>query len=133
MYIVHIASEVAPIAKVGGLADVMLGLSREQKSQGHEVDLIIPKYDCFAQAKPFSTIKKSPSYFQGAWHDNTIVSTPIEENLRVTCVDAHHAKRFFQRGAVYGFPDDIDRFTYFSRACLDYLKGLEKRPNIINL
>ena len=29
MRIVHIASELAPIAKVGGLADVVYGLSKE--------------------------------------------------------------------------------------------------------
>ena len=46
MHIVHIASELAPLAKVGGLADVVLGLCRELSWKGHDVDIIIPKYDC---------------------------------------------------------------------------------------
>jgi starch synthase len=46
MYFIHIASELAPIAKVGGLADVLLGLCRELSWKGHDVDIIIPKYDC---------------------------------------------------------------------------------------
>ena len=34
MHIVHIASELAPLAKVGGLADVVLGLSRDTFLEG---------------------------------------------------------------------------------------------------
>ena len=46
MHILHIASELAPIAKVGGLADVVFGLARETQKQGHTVEVLIPKYDC---------------------------------------------------------------------------------------
>ena len=46
MHIIHIASELAPIAKVGGLADVFSALSRELSWKGHDMDIIIPKYDC---------------------------------------------------------------------------------------
>lgn len=44
MRIVHLAAEMAPVAKVGGLADVVLGLSRAQIAQGHEVVVLLPKY-----------------------------------------------------------------------------------------
>ncbi len=46
MYIVQISSELAPVAKVGGLADVVFGLSRELEVRGNEVEIILPKYDC---------------------------------------------------------------------------------------
>ena len=46
MYIVQIAPECAPVAKVGGLADVIFGLSRELEIRGNEVHIILPKYDC---------------------------------------------------------------------------------------
>ncbi|MCH9609148.1 MAG: Glycogen synthase [Chlamydiales bacterium] len=44
MRIVHIASELAPVAKVGGLADVVFGLSRQLLTLGHEVEVILPNY-----------------------------------------------------------------------------------------
>ncbi|KJU84872.1 Starch synthase catalytic region domain protein, partial [Candidatus Magnetobacterium bavaricum] len=42
MYIAMIASECAPVSKVGGLADVVDGLSRELARKGHKVDVILP-------------------------------------------------------------------------------------------
>ncbi|CAJ1941344.1 unnamed protein product [Sphenostylis stenocarpa] len=46
MHIVHIAVEMAPIAKVGGLGDVVTSLSRAVQDLNHNVDIILPKYDC---------------------------------------------------------------------------------------
>jgi starch synthase len=46
MYIVTITPECAPVAKVGGLGDVVYGLSHELELRGHEVEIILPKYDC---------------------------------------------------------------------------------------
>src|SRR6266478_1224245 len=46
MYIVMLAPECAPVAKVGGLGDVVFGLSRELEIRGHSVEIILPKYDC---------------------------------------------------------------------------------------
>ena len=45
MYIVHVTSELASVAKVGGLADVVAGLSRELSIRGHHVEVIMPRYD----------------------------------------------------------------------------------------
>ena len=46
MYVVMIAPECAPVAKVGGLGDVVFGLCRELEIRGHSVEIILPKYDC---------------------------------------------------------------------------------------
>ncbi|GJN39488.1 hypothetical protein PR202_gb28610 [Eleusine coracana subsp. coracana] len=46
MHIVHIAVEMAPIAKVGGLGDVVTSLSRAVQDLGHKVEVILPKHDC---------------------------------------------------------------------------------------
>ena len=42
MFIVMIASECAPVAKVGGLGDVVFGLSRELELRGNAVEIILP-------------------------------------------------------------------------------------------
>ena len=46
MKIAMIASEANPLAKSGGLADVVSALSEEYKKQGHEAIIVIPYYKC---------------------------------------------------------------------------------------
>ena len=41
-----VASECAPVAKAGGLGDVVFGLSRELEIRGHAVEIVLPKYGC---------------------------------------------------------------------------------------
>lgn len=135
MHIIHIASELAPLAKVGGLADVLLGLSRELSWKGHDVDIIIPKYDCMDSNEIRDlTIAYNDlmSYFDGQWYSNT-VWTGWVENLRVYFVEPHHPHYFFNRGCFYGCEDDIDRYLYFSRASLEFLFKKQIRPEIIHL
>ena len=44
--IIQISPELSPVAKVGGLADVVYGLSNELEIRGNSVEIILPKYDC---------------------------------------------------------------------------------------
>ena len=44
MRICHITSELAPLAKVGGLADVLAALPKELLAMGHEVQVYLPLY-----------------------------------------------------------------------------------------
>ena len=46
LHIVHVTVEMAPIAKVGGLGDVVTALGRAVQEEGHKVEVILPKYDC---------------------------------------------------------------------------------------
>ena len=43
LHIVHVSVEMAPIAKVGGLGDVVTSLGRAVKEQGHLVEVILPR------------------------------------------------------------------------------------------
>lgn len=133
MNIVHIASELAPIAKVGGLADVLLGLNHELAIKGHETCVIIPKYDCINtnEITDFSFYSTIKSYYEGEWYPNSIWLGFVE-NLKVYFIEPHHPRYFFNRGCFYGCEDDIERYLFFSRAALDFIAGLEP-PDIIHL
>lgn len=135
MHIIHIASELAPIAKVGGLADVLLGLSRELSWKGHDIDIIIPKYDCLDSngIRDLSIAYEGlMSYFEGHWHSNTVWMGWVE-NLKVYFIAPHHPGYFFNRGCFYGCDDDIDRFLYFSRTSLEFMFKKQLRPDIVHL
>lgn len=135
MHIIHIASEMAPLAKVGGLGDVVLGLCREISWKGHDVDIIIPKYDCMDsnEVRDLTIVQNDlMSYYDGEWYRNS-VWTGWVENLRVYFIDPHHPRHFFNRGCFYGCEDDIERYLYFSRAAMEFLFKQMIRPNIIHL
>lgn len=123
MHIVHISSELAPIAKVGGLGDVVYGLSKELARLGHHVHVILPKYDCI----DYSKLQNLRVFYRDLWsyegpyrYHNTVWSAQVE-NLSVFLIEPHHPNYFFSRGVLYGCPDDIDRFLYFSRAAMEFL------------
>lgn len=44
--IAHVSSEMAPIAKAGGLGDVVTALGRAVQEEEHDVQVVLPKYDC---------------------------------------------------------------------------------------
>jgi len=135
MHIVHLASELAPVAKVGGLGDVLLGLCRELTRTGHDVDIIIPKYDCMdsAQVRDLSIdMYEIPSFYEGQWFQNTVWVGWVE-NLKVYFIEPHHPRLFFNRGCFYGCEDDIERYLYFCRAALEFLFRKGIRPDILHL
>lgn len=135
MHIIHIASELAPIAKVGGLADVLLGLCRELSWKSHDVDIIIPKYDCMDSddVRDLNIFERDlTSYYDGEWFTNTIWMGWVE-NLKVYFIEPHHPRHFFERGCYYGCEDDIDRYLYFSRAAIDFLHKNNFQPDILHL
>eukprot|EP00897_Mesotaenium_endlicherianum_P001937 jgi/Mesen1/1771/ME000014S01181 len=134
MHIVHIAAEMAPVAKVGGLGDVVTGLGRALQKKGHLVEIILPKYDCmdYSRIKGLKVMDFDlESYFDGQLHKSKIWRG-IVEGLPVYFVEPLHPGRFFWRGAFYGEADDFRRFTFFCRAALEFLLKAGKRPDIIH-
>ncbi len=135
MYIVHIASELSPIAKVGGLGDVVYGLCKELLRLGNQVEIILPKYDCL-QIQGLKDLKVEQNEmwsYEGPYQfKNTIWSATVD-GLKVFFIEPHHPQRFFNRGVIYGAGDDIDRFTYFCRAAMEYLFKAGKHADAIHV
>lgn len=135
MHIIHVASELAPLAKVGGLADVVLGLNRELSWKGHDIDIVLPKYDCInaEEIRDFAVhIAEFPSFYEGQTFSN-IIWIGWVENLKVYFIEPRHPRYFFNQGCIYGCEDDIERFLYFSRAAMEFIYNLPESPDIIHL
>lgn len=134
MYIVMVASECAPVAKVGGLGDMIYGLSRELEIRGNAVEIILPKYDCMRYDQIWG--------LQVTWHDLPVPWFNDQVHCRVyfgfvhgrKCffIEPHSADRFFNRGGYYGFADDHLRFAFFAKAALEFMYQSGKRPDIIH-
>lgn len=135
MYITHIASEFAPIAKAGGLGDVVSGLAKAHQSQGHQLEVILPKYDCIL----FNQIQNLQVAYRDLWtteggqrYNNTIWSANYGD-ITLYLIEPHHPQYYFNRGSIYGATDDINRFTYFSNAALAFLLHAKKSPQVLHL
>lgn len=130
MRIVQIAAEFSPIAKAGGLGEVILGLTRElTRSPELKVEVILPKHDFIDTSKIRNLNMEVPDFkcFEsGALHANAMWSG-TSEDCSLHLLEARHPSGYFHRGKIYGAEDDIARFLYFSRAALEYLK-LKKEP-----
>ncbi|GAA6615039.1 glycogen synthase GlgA [Scytonema sp. NUACC26] len=134
MYIVHLASECAPVIKAGGLGDVVYGLSRELENRGHCVEIILPKYDCMRYDHIWG-LHDAYMNLWVPWYGAAI-------HCSVYCgwvhgrvcffIEPHSQDNFFNRGCYYGCDDDNMRFAFFSKAALQFLQHSNKRPDVIH-
>ena len=134
MYIVMIASECAPVAKVGGLGDVVFGLSRELEIRGNSVEIILPKYDCLRYDQVYD-LRLACKDLWVPWYDYAVHCTVyfgFVHGRKCFFIEPHSGHDFFNRGTFYGQVDDDQRFAFFCRAALEFLFKSNKHPDIIH-
>jgi starch synthase len=134
MYVVMVASECAPVAKVGGLGDVVFGLSRELEIRGNAVEIILPKYDCMQYDQIWGLTVSCRDlwvpWFNG--HVHCTVYFGFVHGRKCFFIEPHSGDNFFGRGTFYGFNDEDLRFSFFSKAALEFLFKSGKRPDVIH-
>jgi starch synthase len=134
MFVVMIASECAPVAKVGGLGDVVYGLARELEIRGNAVEIILPKYDCLR----YEHVWNLHPVFEDLWvpwgggQVHCTVWFGFVHGRKCFFIDPHSDELFFNRGTFYGCHDEHIRFAFFSRAALEFLCRSGKRPDVIH-
>jgi len=134
MHVVMLASECAPAAKVGGLGDVVHGLSQELVARGHRVEIILPKYDCLRLDR-VEGLALEPAPLSVPWQDGSVlceVYSGLIDGLDCRFIAPGATHPYFQRGRFYGSPDDVERFTFFSRAALEWLHQTGARPDVLH-
>ncbi len=134
LYIAMVASECAPVAKVGGLGDVVFGLSRELEIRGNSVEIFLPKYDCLRYDQIFELTLTYKDlwvpWFAGAIHCSVYFG--FVHGRKCFFIEPHSADNFFNRKMFYGQKDDDLRFAFFCRAVLEYMLKSGKNPDVIH-
>ncbi|XP_015963310.1 probable starch synthase 4, chloroplastic/amyloplastic isoform X1 [Arachis duranensis] len=134
-HIVHICTEMAPLVPNRSIASYVTGISRALQRKGHLVEVIMPKYASLnldeVQGLRKLTIE-AYSYFNGQLHENRIW-TGVVHGIGVTLIEPLRYSSFFSREMINGYPDDFERFSYFSRASLDYIVKCGKQPDVLHL
>jgi starch synthase len=134
VYILMVGAECAPVAKAGGLGDFVHGLARAHAQRGHEVEVILPKYDCLRYDRIDDLHRVYPDllvpFFEQRVHCD--VDCGLVDGLKCWFVDPHSPQDFFARGTIYGEPDDAERFAFFCRAVLELLLKTDRHPDVIH-
>ncbi len=128
MKVVICASEVVPFAKTGGLADVSGALPLALEELGIKVIITLPKYK--AVKAVLSTQKK----FKVEKLNNQISFTKIGKDIPVYFIEND---KMFDRDGLYGektgdYPDNLERFAFYSKKTLDLLKNINFKADIIH-
>jgi starch synthase len=128
MHIVFAASECAPWAKTGGLADVVSALPKTLVKLGHKVHVYLPYYRQVAKAVPDAPVLLPsvtvpfPSYNRFT----RVLDGGNGDGVQVYFIDV---PELFDRESFYStpsgdYPDNAERFGTFCRAVLEASKML---------
>ncbi|NVZ10433.1 glycogen synthase [Allochromatium humboldtianum] len=134
MHIAMVSAECAPIAKAGGLGDFVQGLARELARVGERVEVILPAYDvlrfdALERPRPLGIELQVP--FGGESIVCRVLGLSLDGyECRLIAPNSTHG--FFERGRIYGEPDDAERFAFFSRALVEYVSRPESRPDVLH-
>ena len=127
--ILVMASEVAPFAKTGGLADVAGALPRALAALGHDVRVMMPKYrGAEAHATDSRVVVPTirvPLGDRAA--EGALIEAHGPSGVPVYLLEHEH---YYNRDSLYGtadgdYWDNCERFVFFCRAALDGLSQLD--------
>ena len=135
MRVLFAASEAVPFAKTGGLADVAGALPKALAKLGHDVRVVLPRYRTADPVKfqLLQVMASLPVPVAGRTADAAIwrgAMGPVPVYLV-----GHEG--FYNREALYqtqdgDYPDNAERFAFFSRAVLEVARTLGFIPDILH-
>jgi len=131
--ICFIASEVAPLAKTGGLADVAAALPRELHRQGCDIRVFMPLYSTMGAAATPLTPVQAAQDVEVRLGSHTYRYSLLQTNLPDCAAPLYlvHCPAAYDRPTIYtSDPDEHLRFLILQRAALDGCQRLAFAPDI---
>lgn len=130
MNILYTASEALPFIASGGLADVAGSLPAAINAEGHDCRVVIPLYGSMREDLRATLTYITNFTVDVAWRKQFCgVFTGIVNGVTYYLLENEY---YFSRQGLYGFYDDAERFTFFSRAVLELIKNIDFKPDVIN-
>ena len=131
MEIYHISAECYPVAKVGGLADVVGALPKYLNKIGHNAKVVVPGYDNkFTRENKFEKVHQGNlklGYFHFSYSILKEKTNKLGFELYLVAIPD-----LFDRPEVYSYEDDTERFVAFQIAFLNWLTETEQKPDILH-
>ena len=131
MTIFHISAECYPVAKVGGLADVVGALPKYQNQLGHFAKVVVPGYNNkFTNENEFTTVHQGflkLGWFKFSYSILKETTNKLGFELYLIAIPD-----LFNRPNVYSYEDDTERFLAFQIAFLNWITETNQSPDILH-
>jgi len=131
MEIIHISAECYPVAKAGGLGDVVGALPKYQCKAGHIAKVVMPMYRTKFLYENEWTVDFKGNANLGSWFfDFTIIKESTNKlGFDLFLVDING---LLDRQRIYGYDDDSERFTAFQIAVASWMSSWEHNPDVVH-
>ncbi len=132
MEILHVSAECYPVAKAGGLGDVVGALPKYQTKLGHITKVVMPMYRTkFLNENSFDVVHKGSFGLSHYYFDYTIIKESTNKlGFDLYLVDIYG---ILDREKIYGYDDDDVRFTAFQVAVVDWISKWKHHPDVVHV
>lgn len=132
MEIIHVTAECYPVAKAGGLGDVLGSLPKYQNEAGHIAKVVMPMYRTrYLYQQQWEVVHKGAGNLGNQAFDYTIIKESGNKNgFDLYLVDING---LLDREKIYGYSDDTERFLSFQIAVTDWIARWEHRPDVVHV
>lgn len=132
MRVLFVASEVAPFAKTGGLADVASALPQALAARGHDVRVVMPNYDVVS-GNGFRPAEAEPGILGFDLGPRRVAAGVKELPLGDVAVTLIDVPSLYRVGAIYTEgPEEAFRFAVLSRAALELCRRWRWAPDVVH-
>jgi starch synthase len=131
MEIIHLSFECYPVAKAGGLGDVVGALPKYQNKMGHYAKVVMPMHRTkFLNTHEWDVDFKGRANIGNWWFDYTV----IKERNNTLGFDLYLIDIYglLDREQIYGFGDDTQRYIGFQVSFVNWLDHWEHKPDVIH-
>ena len=131
MEIIHVSAECYPVAKAGGLGDVVGALPKYQNDLGHIAKVVMPMYRTkFLYQNEWELVHEGSQYLGSQWFNYAVIREKTNKlDFDLYLVDINGLT---DREKIYGYDDDNERFLAFQIAVCDWLSKWMHKPDIIH-
>lgn len=132
MEILHVSAECYPVAKAGGLGDVVGALPKYQNKLGHIAKVVMPMFRTpFLFNHEFEVVHKGGFYMGSRFIDFTVIKE--KKNLLGFDLYLVDINGLLDRERIYGYDDDSFRFLAFQISVVDWLGHWQDSPDIVHV
>lgn len=131
MEIIHVSAECYPVAKAGGLGDVVGALPKYQTAAGHFAKVVMPMYRTkFLYDNEWVVDFKGSANLGNWFFEYTVIKEPTNKlGFDLFLIDING---LLDRNKIYGYDDDTERFTAFQIAVVNWMSHWEHHPDVVH-